>query len=235
MKKITNLFVVIFFMAISSDCFSVENNGRLFRVDLRVPDDVFNKGFQSLGRNNSLREHSRGTSCRGSEKTSAFISVSADPEYAARYARRLVQVQRGPVYVYIINSTRDMYNMTRSLSQIRYYPGIRDAEKQSEWIAYRTIPREDVIGVREYTTSDTSPPIRYNFNSLSERQSVINPNPYNSVEHDRTYRAPYYARLSPLVTACMAATLYCARQHENNSCSYIEKLVPQRVVLWDEL
>lgn len=230
--------LITLFWAISFCSFAVENTGRLYRVDTRGPDEIFNNGFHSFGDNDNLRDHSRGASCTRGDQTSAFISVSADPEYAATYARRLLQHVNQPVYVYIINSTQNMYNMATSLRNIDYQTGIRDAEIQSEWVALGGIAREDVIGVRAYTGADT-PSIRYNPHSSLDRQPVINPEPFRTAWSARRPGAVAdYARLTPPVTACMAATLYCTRHSKSysgdGSCSYLEPLNPKIAVLLDE-
>lgn len=224
-RKLSIEFAIL--LMIESSCsFSAKNTGRLYRVDLRGPDEIFNDGFQSFGDNDDVRDHSRGASCRGRDENSVFISLSADPEYAASYARRLFQLHESPVYVYIINSTHSMYNMTSSLRYINYQAGIRDTETQSEWIAYRSIPPVEVIGVREYSGSDT-PAIRYNPISSRDRQWEINPDPYHSGQFDSYPGAPVYAGLRPTVTSCMSASLYCFNSQSfgyKEHCNYIEEL-----------
>ncbi|MGK0706917.1 scabin-related ADP-ribosyltransferase [Yokenella regensburgei] len=146
---------------ISSSSFAwandVPNTGVLYRVDTRSPDEIFAIGFRSFGGNDSIRDHSRGVSCVGRNENSAFISTSSDPEYAGNYARRLYSQTSAPVYVYIITSRSNFYNMALSLENSGYTAGIGNARTQSEWIAYNSIPNTTIRGVRTYTGSSTPP------------------------------------------------------------------------------
>lgn len=200
-----------------------ENNGVLFRVDTRGPDDIFHNGFTSFGENDNVREHSRGRSCAGREQNSAFISVSADPVYTANYARRLYQLTGSEVYVYLIRSTRDMYNMSASLEAVGYSAGIQDAIRQSEWIAHRYIPATTIIGVRIY--GDSPPPPVIHNPQLSNESQVINSSPYISLGASIPPILPVYASTRPLVTACMAAMTSCFSSRDSLSksqCRYVE-------------
>ncbi len=177
-----------------------ENNGVLYRVDTRGPDEIFNQGFQSFGNNYSLRDHSRGTSCVGMNRNSGFISTSADPIYAANYARRLTQHTNSPVYVYIITSSSNMYNMAQSLQNISYSAGIHDANTQSEWIAVDRISSSQIRGVRAYVGVET-PPVQPNPHFV-DPQSVVNTVPYieNGTEDGINPAQAFYVSARPSIT-----------------------------------
>lgn len=224
------LFLGVFF--ISSSSFTLANNvpnsGVLFRVDTRNPDEIFANGFNSFGVNDSVRDHSRGVSCVGRAENSAFISTSSDPEYAGNYARRLYSQTSRPVYVYIITSRSDMYNMDHSLENIGYTAGYENAITQSEWIAHNSIPNTAIQGVRIYAGSIT-PPIVPNPHYDSNTRPDVNTLPYVSqTETNADGTVNLQAETRPFVSACMAATLSCFKTNSRFSktitdeCEFIE-------------
>lgn len=204
------------------------NTGTLMRVDTRPPDEIFRVGFSPFGRNNSVRDHARGVSCVGRNEDSAFISTTTDPEYAGNYARRLLSLTGRPAYVYLIDSTDNFYNMATSLNNIGYTAGIHDARQQSEWISDGAIPADSIRGVRVYTTN-ASPPIISNPGYVF-RPPSINDSPYISRGQHLPGSHSVLANMTPLVGACMSASVYCrtskrgdsATAHTRQTCSHVE-------------
>jgi pertussis toxin subunit 1 len=198
---------------------NVPNTGELYRTDTRPPSEIFSQGFSSLGNNDSVRDHSRGASCIGGNQNSGFISMSTDPEYAANYARRLYAQRGTPVYVYIMDSNNNFYNMRDSLYVAGYTAGIRDAEAQSEWIALHAIPNTSIQGVRAYTGAGT-PAITPNPHYANQVRE-INRNPYRSLnENNLSGMASVFVSINPPVTACMAATLSCLGSKDTEQDAY---------------
>ncbi|KAF1366643.1 scabin-related ADP-ribosyltransferase [Yokenella regensburgei] len=217
---------------ISSSSFAwandVPNTGVLYRVDTRSPDEIFAIGFRSFGGNDSIRDHSRGVSCVGRNENSAFISTSSDPEYAGNYARRLYSQTSAPVYVYIITSRSNFYNMALSLENSGYTAGIGNARTQSEWIAYNSIPNTTIRGVRTYTGSST-PPVVTNPSYDDSISPEVNRSPYiPQTETNANGTINLQAETRPFVSVCMAATLSCFRPNSiqkkstADSCNFIE-------------
>ncbi|MGL4356843.1 MAG: enterotoxin A family protein [Aeromonas popoffii] len=230
--KTSYLFLVLSILFISSTSFSFANNipnsGVLYRVDTRSPDEIFSKGFDSFGENDSVRDHSRGVSCVGRAENSAFISTSSDPEYAGNYARRIYSQTSSPVYVYIIISSSNMYNMVSSLEYAGYTAGIENARTQSEWIAHNSIPNTTIQGVRVYTGSST-PPITPNPHYDRNTRPEVNASPYGSqTATNANGTVNLLAEIRPLVSTCMAATLSCFntnsqfRKAISDECKFIE-------------
>jgi len=217
MSKRKLIYTVFFFIFIMSPflSFAVEhgNNGFFYRVDTRSPEEIFLNGFTSLGDNDNVRDHSRGVSCFHSYRNSAFISVSTDPQYAASYARRMVASTGSAVYVYVIRSTTNFYRMSSTLRYNNYQTGIQNAEAQSEWIAYRSIPSDIIQGAREYV-NETTPAVIPNGNYIDIRPQ-INELPYGQDRHESV---PGYLPLSTdsnsSVGACFSAGLFCKKEKE---------------------
>ncbi|HHH1997667.1 TPA: hypothetical protein ACPY8P_003960, partial [Yersinia enterocolitica] len=202
------------------------NKGTLFRVDTRNSTEIFSAGFSPFGNNDNIRDHSRGVSCIGRNENSAFISTTSSSEYAANYARRLVTLRNEPVYVYVFDSTASYYNMALSLTNMGYSAGVNDARTQSEWISYGAIPSSSIRGVRVYTGPET-PAVIPNPNYIP-RTPVINNQPYISEQQNSLPGiGGILANLSPLVGACMAATVSCFnpngfKNRSSDSCGFIE-------------
>ena len=184
-----------------------QDRGWFFRVDTRPPEEIFLNGFVSLGDNDNVKDHSRGVSCFHSLRNSAFISVSTDSLYAASYARRVVASTGRPAYVYIIRSTLNFYRMSSTLRYYAYQAGIPNAETQSEWIAYRNIAPELILGVRRYIDENT-PPVIFNSNYVYIRPQ-LNEQPYHQY---RQQSEPGYLPLSSdsSVGACFLSSLFCS-------------------------
>jgi hypothetical protein len=212
----------------------VSNTGTLYRVDTRGDDVIFLTGFLPFGDNDSVRDHSRGVSCVGRQENSNFISVSSDPEYAGNYARRLISLGHQTVYVYIINSRQNIYNMARSLTASGYSAGLENARVQSEWISRGPIETTSILGVRRYT-GITTPPIINNPRYISV-PPVINNNPYRSLEGRRDLPGveDLVANINPRATTCMAATLSCfsLQSRTSNTCRYIEPYRKKTALLY---
>lgn len=234
------VFLSIFFMSSTySLANDVANSGTLYRVDTRSPDEIFSKGFGSFGENDNVRDHSRGVSCVGRAQNSAFISTSSDPEYAGNYARRLYSQTSAPVYVYIITSSSNMYNMASSLEHAGYTAGVENARTQSEWIAHISIPNTSIVGVRVYTGHDT-PPVTPNPHYDTNTRSEVNTSPYGSqtvTNANGIYNL--LAELRPLVSACMASTMYCFntnsqfRKTISGECNFIEPYDVNTLIIHD--
>lgn len=206
------VFFFVFFMnPLLSFAVEHENSGWFFRVDTRPPEEIFLNGFISLGGDDNVRDHSRGVSCFHSHRNSAFISVSTDPQYAASYARRMVASTGRSVYVYVIRSTTNFYRMSSTLRYNNYQTGIQNAEAQSEWVAYRSIPSDIIQGAREYV-NETTPAVIPNENYIDIRPQ-INELPYSQYRRESV---PGYLPLSTdsnsSVGACFSAGLFCIKE-----------------------
>ncbi|MFT0137327.1 enterotoxin A family protein [Alcanivoracaceae bacterium MT1] len=222
-----------------------ENGGFLFRVDTRPPSVVIyggsEGGFSPLGDDESLVAHVRGATCLQGSRTSGYISVSSDPEWADNYARRLYSLRGGePVYVYVIRQTRDFYNAARVL-RTRFpddHPYVQSAERQSEWVTRNNITTADIYGVREFSEAaidpNHTPPIQRNIQYSDEASSVNNGtfliNDYEMEVFDSG--RPRVVSRAPLVGTCLSATLSCLSRSERerrdvNSSSrcYIEPVL----------
>lgn len=211
------VFPILLFHTEFALAYNVPNTGILYRVDIRSPEEIFSTGFHSFGENDSVRDHARGVSCVDRQENSAFISTSTDPEWAGNYARRLYSQTAAPVYVYIITSQSNFYNLGESLEHVNYLAGIENSRTQSDWIAHHSIPATTIQGVRTYTSSNTPAITRnpdYDERLIPEISSSAYGTPASS-DADGTQQ--WVASLNPLVGACMAATVSCFNPKRSRS------------------
>ena len=54
----------------------------VYRMDYRNPADIFARGFEPLGDNDSLEDHMGGLSCRTGTSTTAFVATTSSEEFA---------------------------------------------------------------------------------------------------------------------------------------------------------
>jgi len=176
---------IVFVLALGSASLSISSsaysdNGFLFRVDTRSPDQIWGpagrptqgQGFRAPGNNQNLIAHIKGTTCKQGDATTWFISVSADPTWAASYARRLYANTGGqPVYLYIIRQTADFYDAATTLRA--FFPRhaaneIITAQMQREWITFTPVTPQLIYGVRTFNTPDpnVAPAIMLNPNFI---------------------------------------------------------------------
>lgn len=198
---------------------NVENEGTLYRIDSRPYEEIFQHGFQAHGYNDNLQDHLTSRSCTYpasgniAQPNTAFISVSASSDWSERYVLGLMNPDRLTVNRYRIRSSNNIYQMTRTLNAYdpTYNSGLDTAGAQSEWIAYRYIPREDIIGVDVYTQRGSR--IYRSFHSNShyvDRVPVVTMIPYapTSTASPPNNHTTFLSSLVPLVTACFDPALY---------------------------
>ncbi|WP_226470623.1 enterotoxin A family protein [Luteimonas panaciterrae] len=216
MKRIIEFIVVCFILFfIPKTVLAVDY---LYRVDTRPPEEVFNSngGFSPLGTNRSLVAHVRGNTCMQGNATTGYVSVSSDPVWASNYARRLYSQLNGrTVYVYIIRQTNNFYNAARVLSNILVpdHPYMQSAQSQSEWVTSVPVTPDSIYGVREFSERavdpNYTPPIRRN-SVYRDEPSSVNNGTFTPEEYPPHYgRQPHVVSRTPLVGACLSATLSC--------------------------
>lgn len=178
---ISGLLAILCLVACSADAKPVT---KLWRIDRRSPDQIiFSKlGFKSWGTNANVRDHISGHSCvelAEDVRDSAFISLSADYEWAKKYAITRALLSPGlPIYLYAVRPDSHFYEAERSL---KYYASLmpdeiipdfayQPARIASEYLAHRWIPSENILKAEVYVVKNevlTSPMIILNPNYVA--------------------------------------------------------------------
>ncbi len=169
----------------------------VWRVDTRAYLEIFDNGFYSLGVNDDVIEHLNGRSCRRADSNSgdsAFISTTANRQFAYEYAERILRrrAELGEanitVNIYQIRATDNMYSAQHTLDFLllrqSYDAGneilrvIRFSSYLSEWMVYLRIMPSQISSVTQYYLTGTNvhsegpfpnPRFRQTRSSASER------------------------------------------------------------------
>ena len=134
---------------------------------------IFADGFKSLGNNDNLNDHVRGTSCiRGTNKpNSAFVATTASEQFAKEWGRDRIALEPDNIqnyYVYRIRATGNFYNATESLLNAEYEDQAYNKLRQKEWLAYNGVITSQIEKVDVYgrpTDAGNVPKIRTKYNT----------------------------------------------------------------------
>ncbi len=163
------LIIPLLFFCLASFNSGAKPPDIVWRVDTRDHNEIFGAGFFSSGENDFVLEHLSGRSCRSYDShsaDSAFISTTADREFAYNYLERVLKnIQKTitsstKAYIYQIRADANMYSADHSLDSLlrRGASGIqqevhrifRYAPFLSEWMAHRRVLAEQVMSATSY-------------------------------------------------------------------------------------
>ena len=184
----------------------------VYRSDYRKPADIFAKGFEALGDNDSLEDHVSGSSCRTGTSTTAFVATTASENFAISWGRdrAILHSAATEFYVYKMRATENFYSAGASLREAyrktgdeKYEALANHYEYQKEWLAVGGVPSSQIEMADVYSTPDKSGNVvrlRSEVNSNYDRtiQGSGNPKPY--IPKARPTRRRF--RLPNFVTAC---------------------------------
>ncbi|MFJ7905097.1 alpha/beta hydrolase [Streptomyces sp. NPDC096198] len=131
----------------------------LYRVDTRLPVDVFRDGFSAYGKDMDLEKHARGATTIGNArqaKSSGFIATTSNRAFAIRFSEQLLTEQQ-TVYLYEILPNRSLYNLPSSLqAKGGVDPSLVDhAQAQGEWVATGRIPADHIKSATSISRPET--------------------------------------------------------------------------------
>ena len=204
--------LVLSFLLLSAVVQATDPPTFVYRMDYRKPADIFARGFEALGDNDSLEDHVSGSSCRTGTSTTAFVATTSKEQFAIDWGRDRALIHPGATefYVYKMRATDNFYSAGASLREAyrktgeSKYEALADHyDYQKEWLAVGGVPASQVEMVDVYSTPDKS-------GKVVHLRSEMNPN------YDRTIRGsgnprPYIPRGQPsrrrfrlpnFVTAC---------------------------------
>jgi pertussis toxin subunit 1 len=184
----------------------------VYRSDYRKPADIFVKGFEALGDNDSLEDHVMGSSCRTGTSTTAFVATTSSETFAVNWGRDRAIIHSGAseFYVYKMRATENFYSAGASLREAyrktgdsKYVALADHYEYQKEWLAVGGVPASQVEMADVYSTPDKS-------GNVVRIRSEVNPNYDRTIEGSGNPK-PYIPkgqpsrrrfRLPNFVTAC---------------------------------
>ena len=165
---------ILFLFFISAQAFSIEY---VYRVDSRLPNDIFRTGFNSWGQNLNLQEHIRGHSCN-SNGDSAYISTTRSLLETNAIARQYLTgsiTSRHRYFRYQIRPDLNYYSLRPSVDYLsRNGVVFNEIENvmmadQDEVVAMLNINRSNIVSAVE---------IFYDRNTgaVTESTPFLNPN-----------------------------------------------------------
>ncbi|MGW5115255.1 alpha/beta hydrolase [Streptomyces noursei] len=120
----------------------------LYRVDTRLPAEIFRDGFSSHGKDLDLEKHARAaTSVENTSqaRSSGFIATTSNRAFAIRFSEQLLTGQQ-TVYLYEIVPNRSFYNLHSSLQAKGGVDTglVERAQAQGTWVATGKIPADHI-------------------------------------------------------------------------------------------
>ncbi len=121
------LIIPLLFFCLASFNSGAKPPDIVWRVDTRDHNEIFGVGFFSSGENDFVLEHLSGRSCRSYDShsaDSAFISTTADREFAYNYLERVLKNIQKTItsstkdYIYQIRADANMYSADHSLDSL---------------------------------------------------------------------------------------------------------------------
>ena len=151
-------------LLLTCHAFAMADPVYFFRVDDRLPDEIFANGFIPWGNNANLVDHLEGTSCMdfkpGSDgrprAKSIYISLTqnparSDPQASTRIEQRVKDGQPGRIWRYLVRPDQNTYDATRTMESTglnlvtgRLHGVYMVALLGTEWVNRGTIPPERI-------------------------------------------------------------------------------------------
>ncbi len=211
----------------------------VYRSDYRKPADIFVKGFETLGDNDSLEDHVSGSSCRTGTSTTAFVATTSSENFAVSWGRDRAIIHPGAseFYVYKMRATENFYSAGASLREayrrtgdVKYVALADHYEYQKEWLAVGGVPASQVEMADVYSTPDKSGNvvhIRSEVNPNYDRTTKGSGNPKPYIPKGQPSRRRF--RLPNFVTACFTggtpSRLYTAKTQNTGAKISIASLL----------
>ena len=138
----------------------------VYRADLRIPDDVFKRGFPCLRKNVDLHDHVTGISCERGQSQShtgtAFVDTTENWEIAKLWGLSLtLTFNSRKFYVYKIHATPNFFECYKSVYETYEEPkrsefedGLTMIQAQARWLAYGGIAATQIEGAYEVVISE---------------------------------------------------------------------------------
>ena len=166
---------------------------RVYRSDLRSPDEVFKTGMPISGTDDDIYRHVNGSSCKKGE--SAFLATSENIEFLKSHWAKdgLLMSNQDFIYIYEIIPGENYFNAYQSLiyaSKKNKDGALKStAERlkhQGEWLAKGGVSTENIFSAQVYGRSnegDNIVFIKKVENSLVTATPSANAYPYKYVSH----------------------------------------------------
>lgn len=134
---------------------------RVYRVDTRSPQEVFQSGFSSRGQGLSVVNHVLGGVNQCVDQAGAFVSTTSDPAVATSYANCFLRSGRS-AWIYTIRADGSFYSVQQSLEYIantnRNSQTRESAQtaldmygSHQEWVAVSEIPSQNILQANPVT------------------------------------------------------------------------------------
>ena len=134
---------------------------RVYRSDLRSPDEVFSNGMPISGTDDDIYRHVNGSSCK--KGTSAFLATSDNLEFLKKHWAKdgLLMSKQDFIYIYEIIPDARFFNAYHSLS----YTSKKNKDSslqstaerfkhQGEWLAKGGVSAENIASAEVYGRTD---------------------------------------------------------------------------------
>ncbi|PTT47002.1 hypothetical protein DBR09_08780 [Aeromonas sp. HMWF016] len=134
---------------------------RVYRSDLRSPDEVFNNGMPISGTDDDIYRHVNGSSCK--KGTSAFLATSDNLEFLKKHWAKdgLLMSKQDLIYIYEIIPDARFFNAYHSLS----YTSKKNKDSslqstaerfkhQGEWLAKGGVSAGNIVSAEVYGRTD---------------------------------------------------------------------------------
>ena len=186
----------------------------VYWMDYRNPADIFARGFEALGDNDSLEDHVNGKSCKTAHGTSttAFVATTSSKQFAIDWGRDRAFLHPGATefYVYKMQATENFYSAGASLREAsrrtgesKYVALADHYDYQKEWLAVGGVPTSQIEMADAYSTPDKSGKVVHLHSEMNPNYDRTiwgsgNPRPYipKGQPSHRRFRLPNF------VTAC---------------------------------
>lgn len=178
------IFVLI--ILITSGLAHAHQVTKVYRADIRYPDEVFKNGFRSWGTNINYMSHILGISGSLGARNSAFIPTTSSQDVAEGFARERARILDRTYYVYDIRATDNFYPALDSVYHIydshheRVSEDVRmTVAREHEYSAYQHISPQQIRSATSFT----------HVNGRWVQSVIVNPGyvENNSRSHDGPY------------------------------------------------
>lgn len=192
------LFLFLFGFSLIAVAIDVEPVNRVYRVDSRNPEEIFQNGFTSWGNNDNIVAHITGDSCVSTDASpapnSAFVATTSDWDWASDTAISMAFSDDQTMYLYEIVPTQQFYSAALSLENYevlhpeQHIPQSAHlfSEGEHEWLAHGGIAARQIRTAYIFippSGDDEEPTIALygnNFNYDPEPVQESSSNPYQT-------------------------------------------------------